>query len=97
MVAECYHSAMAKDLHVRGVPDDVHRVLVARAAAKGMSLRRYVIELLSEHASKPTMSEWLAEVAKLERTGMNIDVAEVLREDREEREEELANRVRRSR
>jgi len=44
------------------VPDELHRLLVARAARRGTSLRQYTIEVLAVHCSLPTMKEWLSEV-----------------------------------
>jgi len=44
---------MSKMIQVRHVPDDVHRQLKARAAAKGMSLSDYLrteLELIAERA-----------------------------------------------
>ncbi len=52
-------------MNVRDMPDELHRVLVARAARRGMSLRQYTIEVLAAHCSLPTMEEWLDEVETL--------------------------------
>jgi len=48
---------MATLLQVRELPDDVHRVLKARAAAAGTSLSEYVRTLLSREVSRPTPGE----------------------------------------
>ncbi len=56
---------VSKTLNVRDVPDKLHRVLVARAARRGTSLRQYTIEVLAAHCSLPTMEEWLGEVETL--------------------------------
>lgn len=53
------------DLLVRDVPEAVHAELVRRAKEANMSLRAYVVKVLGEHASTPTMAEWLGQVAAL--------------------------------
>jgi hypothetical protein len=53
-----YHRLV--NLQIRDLPDDVHATLVARAAAQGMSLPAYVVEVLAVHAALPTTEEWLA-------------------------------------
>lgn len=47
---------------VRGVPDEVHAVLAARAAAARQSLQEYMLEQLIQHARRPTMREVLEQV-----------------------------------
>jgi hypothetical protein len=50
------------DVLIRDLPDDVHAELVCRAAAKDMSLRAYLREVLSDHVAVPSMSQWLQRV-----------------------------------
>jgi hypothetical protein len=57
-----YHVKM--NLHVRDVPDAVHRRLARRAEAEGMSLRGYVVRILTEAAELPSVDEWLDDLAK---------------------------------
>jgi plasmid stability protein len=47
------------DVLIRNLPDDVHAALVRRAEARDMSLRAYVVEVLSDHIGRPTMQEWI--------------------------------------
>jgi plasmid stability protein len=49
-------------LQVRDVPDDVHRVLKARAAMAGLSLSEYVRDVLERDASRPTPAELAARI-----------------------------------
>jgi len=42
---------------IRNVPDDVHAILKQRAAAEGLSLQKYVLRILVEHARRPTEQE----------------------------------------
>lgn len=53
------------DILVRDLPDEVHAELTRRAAAKDMSTRAYLREVLSEHVSVPSMGEWLQHVRDL--------------------------------
>jgi plasmid stability protein len=62
VVAKCYRTGMAVNMHIRDLDEPTHRELVRRANAAGMSLRSYVIEVLHRHAALPTLEEWLDEV-----------------------------------
>lgn len=54
---------MPTNLHLRDVPDDLHRILSSRAESRGLSLRQYVLEVLTEHTALPTLEEWLASLS----------------------------------
>jgi len=49
-------------IQIRNVPEGVHRVYRARAAAAGMSLQEYVLAELIENAQRRTMAELMDEV-----------------------------------
>jgi len=62
-------------IQVRDVSAADLKVLRARAAARNMSLSRYLRELISDDASQPTMDEVLARIAgheSIEATGEEI-------------------------
>lgn len=86
-----------KNVQVRNVPERVHGVLTRRAAEAGQSLQEYLLQLLEESAGRPTMTEWLERVRKGLRTSKPmdpaIDVAQIIREEREKRDEELWRRT----
>ena len=44
-------------IQIRNVPDDVHRILKARAAAQGISLSEYVLREVTRTARTPTPEE----------------------------------------
>lgn len=44
-------------VQIRDVPEGVHRVIKARAAASGVSLSEYVRSMLAAAASRPTPEE----------------------------------------
>lgn len=53
------------DILIRDLPDELHAELARRAAARDMSLRAYLREVLSEHVAVPSMNEWLQRVRDL--------------------------------
>lgn len=77
-------------LQVRNVPESLHRKLKSRAALEGISLSDYVLRELKRVASYPTREELMARLAALPPVDMaGVDVAELIREGREEREREI--------
>ncbi len=50
---------MSKMIQIRDVPENVHRILKARAASEGISLSDYLKRQLQQTAERPTMKEWL--------------------------------------
>ena len=46
-------------IQVKDVPDTVHATLRQRAAAAGMSLQEYLLDLLTEDTNTPTLNEVL--------------------------------------
>jgi antitoxin FitA len=49
---------MSKMIQVRNVPQNLHRLLKARAAMEGMSLSDYILLELREIAERPTLREF---------------------------------------
>jgi plasmid stability protein len=75
---------MPKMIQVRNVPDDVHRILKARAAAAGMTLSDYVKHDLESAASQPSLTEFDVRVASRGSSGLRTDfILETLRVVRE--------------
>lgn len=73
-----YYVCMAT-IQVRHVPPETHAVLRRRAAERGMSMQEYLVTLLSEFASKPTVEEVLSRAGG--RVGL-AEAAEALRAER---------------
>lgn len=92
----CYHSTCTMHLHIRDLPDEIHTTLKHRAAERGMSLRQYTIEVLSDHCALPTMNEWLDELEELPplKAEGGMSAVEALEQAREEDDEEILRRVR---
>jgi hypothetical protein len=57
---EYMHTACMKSIQVRDVPEETHAVLRQRAAEAGMSLQEYLLSVLNDLASRPTVAEVLA-------------------------------------
>lgn len=77
------HAATTVNVHVRDVPESVHQALVERAERRGMSLRGYVLQVLSDHVSLPTLDEWLEGLERLPAVNSKTTGAEAVREARE--------------
>ena len=53
------------DLQIRGVPVGLQRRIRAKAARKGVSMSKYVIEILDDNIDRShTLGDWLREIAK---------------------------------
>lgn len=54
------------DLQIRGVPVGLQRRIRAKAARKGVSMSKYVIQILEDNLDEPnTINDWLDEVTSL--------------------------------
>ena len=73
------------DLQVRGVPAELRRRLGQRAASKGMSMSKYVIDVLKDDVERPaTLEEWFALAEELRpKRDIGFSPAETLREIRD--------------
>jgi antitoxin FitA len=58
-----YAAGMGRNIQIRDVPDEVHRVLATRAAAAGLSLTAYLRAELTRVAERPPLAEVLARAA----------------------------------
>ena len=70
---------MPKMIQLRHVPDDLHRKLKMRAAAKGVSMSDYILREIAELEAKPTMDEWLERLNSREPFKVKGDVVADLR------------------
>jgi antitoxin FitA len=58
-----YAAGMGRNIQIRDVPDEVHRVLATRAASAGLSLTAYLRAELTRVAERPPLAEVLARAA----------------------------------
>jgi antitoxin FitA len=73
-------------LQIRGVPEETRRALKARAAESGRSLNSYLLDLVNQEASRPTVAEVLERAARrAERAaGSALDVVTAARAERDD-------------
>jgi plasmid stability protein len=73
-------------VQIKGVPDDVHRVLRARAAAAGQSLQEYLLARLIDAAREEPLDEVLARAGGRSGGSVGFEFAvRAVREDRDAR------------
>lgn len=54
------------DLQIRGVPVPLQRRIRAKAAGKGVSMSKYVIQILEDTVDQPeSINDWLDEITSL--------------------------------
>jgi plasmid stability protein len=76
---------MSVMIQIRNVPDDLHRTVKARAAKAGLSLSDYLLNSIRREAERPTMEDLYARLLTREPVKLDIDIAELIREDRDSR------------
>jgi len=89
ITVDCYRGLMSVHLQIRDLPDEIHQRLQERAAARGLSLRQYALEVLREHCQQPTVEEWLDGLRQLTPVTTSISPAKALQEAREAEEAAL--------
>ena len=75
-----------RSIQVKHAPDDVHATLRRRAAQAGQSMQDYLLDHLTETASRPTLEEVLDRAGG--RAGGRValaDAVDAVRSDREGR------------
>jgi antitoxin FitA len=75
---------MGKMVQIKDVPDDVHRILKARAALAGLTLTEYARRSLEEAAHRPSRDELVAELSTIEPVDTGETAADALTRIRED-------------
>ncbi len=90
----CHDTSMA-NLQVKNVPEPMHAELRRRAALQHVTVRDYVLGLIRKDQQLPTLDEWLdGMAARGPMVGAeSLDVAQLVRDGRDERDRELLRRV----
>jgi antitoxin FitA len=73
---------MSKMIQIRNVPERLHRRLKSRAAAEGCSLSEYLLKVLEQVVSRPTLQELAERLATRTAVKYKISPAEILRQER---------------
>jgi plasmid stability protein len=69
---------MGTMIQIKDVPDDVHRILKARAALAGISLTEYARRTLEQAARRPSREELVAELSAIEPVEAGESASEAL-------------------
>lgn len=73
----CNLPGMAKSLQIRDVPDDLHATIRGRAAQSGQSVSDYLLDLLRELMTRPTMAEIVRRAEALARADEGATRADI--------------------
>jgi antitoxin FitA len=89
MPIECEHATgMSRMVQLKNVPDDLHRLLKARAAMEGMTLSDYLIAEVRRSAERPTPMEMRERLARRGAVTLSVAPADIIREVRDSGESE---------
>ena len=76
----------ASTLQIRNVPEEIHAAVRMRAAEAGISVSDYLLRLVAETVSRPSMADIVARARQLARAGggaKRADVAAAVRAGRD--------------
>ena len=76
---------MSKLIHIRNVPDAIHRKLEERAAMEGKSLSEFLLAEIRKLAALPTREKMRARLRARTRVELGRPAAEIIREERDSR------------
>ena len=76
---------MVATIHVRNVPESVHRRLKTRAAIEGVSMSTFVRRLIERDLERPSRQEVLDRLRALPAIEPDVSAPAILREGRESR------------
>ena len=80
-----YYAKRMSTLQIRNVPDEISRILKARAAAEGRSLSDYALSVLAREADRPTRAEILMRIRSREPVETDVSSVELISRERAER------------
>ena len=75
-------------IQVRNVPDRLHKELVLRARARSQTLTDYIQGILEREVARPDPREVFRRISESEPVDLGVPAAELIREGREEWEEQ---------
>jgi plasmid stability protein len=74
---------MPKMIQIRNVPDELHRILKARASLEGKTLSDFLMEEVQRLAELPTIGDLRARLAKRSRATLSFPPAQAVRAERD--------------
>lgn len=72
-------------IQVRNVPDGLHRELVKRARTRGVTLTRYIQDILEREVARPPVDEVFERIEASAVVRLNRSASELIREERADR------------
>jgi plasmid stability protein len=86
MLGACmYADCMLKMIQIRNVPEELHRILKARAALAGMSLSDYLLAEIRSSTERPTLTELRKKLRGRRAVKLSLSPAEAVRAERDSR------------
>lgn len=73
-------------IQVRNVPERLHRELVKRARRRGVTLTRYIQDILEREVARPPVDEVLDRVEASAPVSLGRPAADLIHEERTDRE-----------
>ena len=73
-------------IQVRNVPSSLHRELVKRARRRGLTLTSYIQDILEREVARPPADEVFERIEGSPRVRLGLPAAQLIREEREDRE-----------
>jgi plasmid stability protein len=73
-------------IQVRNVPDRLHRELAKRAKRRGVTLTRYIQDILEREVARPPADEVFERIEASPGIQLGRSAAELIREERADRE-----------
>ena len=80
-----HYAIRMSTLQIRNVPDEISRILKARAAAEGRSLSDHALRILAREADRPTRAEILMRIRSREPVRTDISSVELVSRERAQR------------
>ena len=76
---------MTKMIQIRNVPEDLHRMLKARASLQGMSLSDYLLSEIRRTTERPTLQELRERLHRRDSVTPSVSPADAVRAERDGR------------
>ncbi len=76
---------MSKMIQIRNVPEELHRILKARASLQGMSLSDYLLSEIRRTTERPTPQELRERLHRRESVSPSVSPVEAVRAERDRR------------
>jgi len=73
-------------IQVRNVPERLHRELVKRARHRGLTLTRYIQDILEREVARPPADEVFDRIEASAAVRLGLAAADLVREERADRE-----------